>query len=372
MCTFINEMAMASNSTNFYVLVERTVPKPFFVIFKYTLFIDILTTMMSGSVVVWNMFEYIMFSLGVGRVHWNEWILDFDAFQVNESHPTIIVVRGVFFLLLYILLVRFFFMRSLGPLGIFLQLSVVSTILVVCFTAIDVPFFLKGYQNEDIGAHLFKPVSLSWINGFYGFCFCYYVQPYMLSLRHELSLPTPQRVVKTMTYGFVIQAFLYGMLGLSAYISLGDKYTPSIITTRKPYAGRNPLWEGVYKLITITYFLSNSMCIASYSPTLKTCMRAFLKIKSKNRRRFVLSTFPFTVSCVLSFIYPNITSIINLCGSTLYNYNGYIIPTLMKIKLVREGKEGFFKLFILYILLTGFMLSMAYGMILPFMGLFTS
>lgn len=372
MCTFINEMAVTSNSTNFYVLVERAVPTLFFVIFKYSLFVDILTTMMSISVVVWNLFEYIMFSMGVGRSHWHEWIIDVDTFQVNEYHPTIILARGVFYLLLYMLLVKLFFKKSLGPLGIFLQISVYTTLAVVIFTIIDVPFFFRGYKNEDIGVKYIKPFNLDWIKGFYGFCFCYYVQPYMLSLRNELTMPTHERVVKTMKYGFLSQAILYCLLGLCAYISLGDKYTPPILTTRKPYPNRDPYWEGIYKLITIMYFLSNTMCLASYSPTLKVCMRAFLKIKSKNKRRFVLSTFPFTVSCVLSFVYPNITSIINLCGSTLYNYNGYIIPTLMKIKLVKDSKGGFGKLLGLYIALSVFIFSLGYGMVSPILELYNS
>lgn len=371
MCIFINEMAMASNSTNFYVLVERAVPKPFFMIFKYTIFIDILMTMMSGSVVVWNMFEYIMFSFGVGKAHYKEWITDFDHFEVNEYHPTIIIIRGVFYLTVYVILVRFFFKRSLGPLGVFLQLSMCSTLAVVLFTMIDVPFFRRGYKNEDLGIHLIKPISNDWFNGFFGFCFCYYIQPYMLSLRSELSLPTPYRVKKTMAYGFGAQALLYCLLGLSAYISLGDKYTPSIITTRKAYENRNPIWEGVFRLITISYFISNAMCLASYSPTLKVCMRAFLKIKSKNRRRFVLSTVPFTVSCLFSFLYPHITSIINICGATLYNYNGYIIPLLMKVKLLKESNGAKWKLALCYLMLTFFSASMVYALVLPLIGVYS-
>lgn len=370
MCTFINEMAMASNSTNFYTLVQRTVPAPFFVIFKYSLFVDILTTMMSGSVATWKLFEFLIYNLGIGRSHWKEWILDFDNFEVNEYHPTIIIFRGIFYLLLYVTLVRLFFKRSLGPLSIFLQLCVLSTIALVAFTIIDMPLFLNGYKDEDIGVHLIKPINWSWITGFYGFCFCYYIQPYMLTLRSELSLPTPKRVTKMMTFGFCIQAFLYSLLGLSAYLSLGDKYTPEIITTRKPYPGRNEIWESCYKLVNIMYFLSNALYLASYSPTLKVCMRAFLKIKSKNRRRFVLSTFPFTVCCILSFAYPNVTNIIAMCSSTLCNFNGYIIPTLMKIKLVNDEKQGRLKLVALYPILIFFLFSLGYATVSPILGLF--
>lgn len=369
MCTFINEMVMHTHSTNFYTLVERTVPRPFFVIFKYTLFVDILTTMMSISVVVWNMFEYILYSLGIAKSHWKEWVKDFDTFEVDESNPTIILIRGVFYLVLYVFMVRLFFKKSMGPLGIFLQLSVYATIVLVVFTLIDVPFFIKGYENEDIGFHLFKTPGFNYINGFYGFCFCYYVQPYMLSLRSELALPTRRRVQKTIKIGFISQAVLYSLLGTSAYISLGDKYTPNVIITRKAYNTRNPMWESTYRFVTIIYFISNAFCLCSYSPTLKICMRAFLKIKNKNRRRFVLSTVPFTVCCILSFVFPNILGIINLCGSTLYNYNGYIIPTLMKIKLMKEYGEGGYKLVLLYILLGGFIFSMGYGIVSPIIGL---
>jgi len=370
MCTYINEMSIATNSNNFYALVEKAVPRFFFVIFKYSLFLDIMATMMSISVVVWNLFEYIIFCLGIGKEHWNEWILDMDTFEVDESHPTVIVARGIFYLVLYVTMVRLFFKKSMGPLGIFLQLSVYMTIVVILFTLIDVPFFLRGYRNENIEVHYYKPISFTWIDGFYGFCFCYYVQPYLISLRNELAVPTHQRMVKTMSYGFLSQAIMYVTLGTSAYICLGDKLTPEIITTRKAYMGRDPLWEATYRLVTIGYFISNSFCLASYSPTLEICMRAFLKIKNKNRRRFVLSTFPFTVTIILSFVFPNIIKLINLCGPTLFNYNGYIIPILMKIKLVKDSKGTFKQLSIYYAVLGILIFTMSYGMISPILELF--
>lgn len=82
-----------------------------------------------------------------------------------------------------------------------------------------------------------------------------------------------------------------------------------------------------------------------------------------------VSLFPMYLCVVLATVYPNligrelglIEDIFGLFGMVIYNYNGFIIPFLIKRKLNIEQKKGCLSKFFNYFMLCFFVISGALG-----------
>ena len=62
----------------------------------------------------------------------------------------------------------------------------------------------------------------------------------------------------------------------------------------------------------------------------------------RNRRNFVLvSVFPFVLSVCVCTLVPDIIVVWNLLGTTIYNFNGYILPMLLKLYHLKNSKKPY-------------------------------
>ena len=133
----------------------------------------------------------------------------------------------------------------------------------------------------------------------------------------------------------LFETLLFCVLGCAGYLSLGDKYMNSFYLLRQPYPNEQPIIETVYRVFLGLFFVLGSLAIAAYNPTMRDYMIEILNLGKSKKAHVFASLFPFACCCLLAFLIPNVVNIFSIAGATVCNFNGYILPSMMTIKLNR-------------------------------------
>lgn len=349
---FIFEASFTTNKKSYPELIEELLGQKILKAFRFCFILDISSAIMIYVVVSWNLFEYMIYFFGIGKQNWHKWFSDVDQVEFNESDPTITKIRGIFFYGVFVLLIPLFLKRDLGSLQSITIGYLVALFLLLIIILIELPFFKQAYSGENIGFFWFKTPTLGWIECFFGMCIAYYVQPYVFSLRSELLLPSLKRTKKISKISIVTEAIAFMLLGFLGYFALGNLYTPKLFILRKPYPDKNVISEYIFQGAIVLFFLLNTLGLAMYNPSLREYLSDMIHMKNEKVKYIVLSLLPFFLICTLAFLFPSVIDIVNFFGYTVNNFDGYIIPVLMKIKLLKMKKGPTYKVVLCYILLT--------------------
>ena len=90
----------------------------------------------------------------------------------------------------------------------------------------------------------------------------------------------------------------------------------------------------------VVFFLLNTVGIASFNPTFRTHLQKITRWQDKQFEFKFLSLFPYFLGVIIAVISPNIIAIFGLIGLVICNFNGFIIPVLIKIKFSRGDGSG--------------------------------
>lgn len=365
---FIFEASFFTDKKNYADLIEELLGTKILRVFRVTFMLDITSTMMIYCIVSWNLFEYILYFFKIGEDQWGEWFININKVQFNENNPTIFKIRGAFLYSVFLITIPLFLKKNLDALQKITIGYLFALFLLVFIILCEVPFFKMGYADEDIDFHFFKAPSFNWIECFFGLCISFYVQPFIFSLRGELLLPSLERTKKIAKISVSIEALTFVVLGFFGYWALGDMYTPNLFILRSPFSGKNQISELIFRCAIAIFFALNTLGLAMYNPSLREYLYPFINIKNERVKYVVVSLLPFFIICTTAFIYPFIINITNFFGVTVYNFNGYIIPLLMKIKILRLQKEPLYKLVLACIALAVFILLGVVGLGLRIFG----
>ena len=337
---YIFEAVFYSGKKNYPDLIKSVLGNGILTVFRFTFLIDIASAIMIYSVVSWNLLEYIIYFFKIGEEHWDEWFINKDTLEFNENNGAIFLIRCVFFYSMFLLTIPLFMKKNLDALQKVTIGYLVSLFVLVLILLIEMPFFSRAYKDEDIEFHWFKPISYNWIECFFGLCIAFYVQPFIFSLRGELLLPSLKRTKKISTISVSLEATIFVVLGFIGYWSLGDLYTPNLFILRKPYPGKSQISELIFQLSICFFFLLNTLGLAMFNPGLRDYLYSFSTCKNTWFKYMAISLAPFLLICTLSFAYPYVIRITNFFGFTINNFNGYIIPILMKIQIIKAKKQS--------------------------------
>ena len=340
---FIFEASFYTDKKNYSDLIEELLGKNTLAVFKWTFLMDIVSTMMVYCIVSWSLFEYILYFLQIGGDQLNTWIVNMDKLEFDEYHPSMVKIRAGFFAAVFVLTIPLFLKKNLESLQKVTIGYLFALFLLVFIILSEVPFFKHARRNEDIQFHPFKKPELGWIEAFFGLCMSFYVQPFIFSLRGELLLPSLKRTKKIAKTSVSIEAVIFIVLGVAGYFALGDKYTTDMLILRKPYDGKNEISETIFRVTIAIFFLLNTLGLAMYNPSLREYLYPYINIKSERVKFAVVSLVPFFIICFVAFAYPYITNVIGFFSVTVYNFNGYIIPIMMKIKILKLKSEPLYK-----------------------------
>lgn len=364
---FIFQCSVAKNITQFKDLVAHFLPPWIEKCFKVTLTCDYIIFFIVYSVVSWNLFEYLLYFIGLTK---DDWLDDPKTITFKEYHPEVIVLRVCFFTVIYLALIFLLLKKSLESLKYVSIVFLTVMISLIVFITLELPGFYNHYKSNDLlkVEWISKPFDPIWVVKFFSLLLFFYVQPFILSFRSELLTPSFQRLNKTSYLSLMVEYVIYTIFGTACYASLGDNYTPNLMLLRSSYEGKNVYLEWTFRGLIVVFFILNTIGIACFNPTFRSYLENLISFKNENTQFKVLSLVPYFFAVLIATIFPNIIGIFGIIGLVVCNFNGFIIPVLMKIELSKEENASRFKILALRVLATGYVLGGLFGVLILMFG----
>lgn len=117
--------------------------------------------------------------------------------------------------------------------------------------------------------YFYKPFwNLKFFSYLYSIILAFYVQPFIMSLRKELLVPSMKRLKKVARISIGFELFVFILLGAVCYMVFGDKYTPELIILRKPLDDYKAV-EIVFKVFLFGFFIFNTIGIPTFNVPLR-------------------------------------------------------------------------------------------------------
>jgi len=338
---FIFQSSVRTGIKEYSELVDDLIPSYIAKAFKFTFTLDYMAVLIVYSVVGWNLFEYLAYYCGLMK---KEWVINEATMEFDEYRWEVFTIRAIYFLVVYVALIPLFMKESLEKLKNLSMIFLGVMITLIIIIMIEDPFFRNAYQNNGTleVEYYSKTPTLQWIPFFFSMILFFYVQPFILSLRKEVLDPSFQRLNKISTISVLCELGIYAVFGVASYACLGDKYVPPLMIMRTPYPDKSTITEIIFKLGVFLFFLLNTIGISCYNPSIRQYLMKFSNMANKDLEYKLLSLVPFAVACVTGILMPNIITIFGFLGLTVCNFNGFIIPALMKanLELRRNGSKA--------------------------------
>ena len=129
-------------------------------------------------------------------------------------------------------------------------------------------------------------------------------------------------------YSFLYFAIFALFFGIYGYYCLGDNYTTDLFILRRAYEGKK--YEIVYRVILFLTIIGNLAYMPFFNLGLRTTITQII-----GESNFIyISLIPFYVSIIISIVYPDIMNFLGYNGVFVIMINGFILPTLMYIKML--------------------------------------
>ena len=241
---FIFETAVDNNLKEFKDVVARFLPRWIETLFKFSLSLDYMMFFVVYSVVSWNLFEYI---LVFANLYKDAWIDDSEKITFHEFNFEVILLRIGFFVVIYCCLIPLLLKRSLESLKYISMLFLSLMITLLLFILIELPNFYSESSEENKRVHavewILKQPSGKFIVYFFSFLLFFYAQPFILSFRKELLLPSFVRLNKVSYLSLIIECLIYMVFGTACYATFGDNHIPGLMILRKSYKDKNVIIE---------------------------------------------------------------------------------------------------------------------------------
>ena len=268
-------------------ITQKFVPKWMVSVFTYSLLVDVLSSIQIYSIVSWNLFSYLLNMFGLIK---KEWIKDPDTLKLNEYNPSVFLIRACFLHGIFFLSIPLLLKRSLESLKFVSIGFMISLLLVIVCLFSQMPFFYKEYHNPETPqtntkvSFLYKPFwNLKFFSYLFSIILAFYVQPFVMSLRKELLVPSMKRLKKVARISVGFELVLFISLGAVSYIVFGDKYTTDLIILRKPME-KYKAFEWVFRAFLIFFFLMNTMGIPTFNvPMRDMIIRKYNSIRNSGK-----------------------------------------------------------------------------------------
>ena len=139
------------------------------------------------------------------------------------------------------------------------------------------------------------------------------------------------KIVKT---SIVLETIVYMLVALVGYLSLGDKYIVELLFLRKPYPGKNKLYEFIFQIAICSFFLIQVLSIGMYNPTYRDYIFDNLGLNDNRHNYLLVSLLPMVLFSVIAFYFHSISACYSFLGSTICNFDGYILPALLSLAVI--------------------------------------
>lgn len=344
---FIMEASIKTRKNSYSKLVETLIPKLGW-IFKITYTAEIILIPTCYVVTSWDLFKYIMYIFGFVK---NEWIVDEGKLEWDEYNAEVFLIRLVFFLVLFVVISPLLFKKNISKLKNVSILFLGNMILLLVIILIECPFFKDYYRERKllIVEYGIKKPTMEWIPAFFSAMASFYLQPFTLTLKDELKNPTLKRINLVSFFSCVIEAIIFIFFGLLCYSSFGDLFTPTLMILRKPFENKSQGSEIILQIGVCCFFLLNNIGLSIYNIGIRNHLKTLIKMENERLEFIICSLVAFVFSFTFTIFLPSITFLFWFLGLVICNFNGFIIPCILKLNIL-ESKCSL-KAFLLYILI---------------------
>lgn len=362
---FIFEASVAKNLKDYKDLVAYFCPPRILSVFKVCLTLDYLMVIVLYTVVSWNLFSYILVFFGLYR---DDWLVEPGQMKFKPYHLEVFLLRGGYLAVVYLGLAPLMLKRSLESLKYISMFFLLVMLVLLAFICAELPFFYQ-YHSVQPGytvQWLWKTPNMKFLVYFFSFLLFYYVQPFVMSLRSELLLPTFTRLEKVSSLSCGIEFGIYLVFGVACYVCFGDKAVPELMLLREAYPNKNQIVEWVFRVLVIAFYLLTTVGIACFNPTFRKHLTSLSNIRNKDTEFKILSLVPFFFAVVIALFLPQITNVFGLMALLFCNFDGFIVPILVKLRMMDEEEPAPLKTWALRGLLVFYIFS---GLVGPFYAL---
>lgn len=138
--------------------------------------------------------------------------------------------------ILFFVVMPFNLSKNLATLRYFSMFILVIVFFTISVSLIQSPGYYETYKgSSDYSVDfLYKDFDIKWLQGLATMMLSFNCQITFFYVRGEMRSKTRRRVKKVLRNLISLEFVFYLTIGLSGYISLGDKLTPGVYTLRRP------------------------------------------------------------------------------------------------------------------------------------------
>ena len=343
---FIMEASIITKKNSYSELVETLIPK-LGLIFKISYTAEIILLPTCYVVTSWNLFKYILYIFDFYK---DDWIIDQDKLDWDEYNGEVFLIRFLFFLILFIIISPLLFKKNITKLKNVSILFLLNMLILLVILLIECPYFKNYYSEKRLlkVEYGIKTPTMEWIPTFFSMMTSYYLQPFTLTLKDELKKPTLKRINTVSFFSCLIEAIIFIFFGILCYSSFGDLFTPTLMILRKPYENKPKATEIILQVGVGCFFLLNNIGLSIYNIGIRNHLSSLIKMENQRNKFILCSLIAFIFSFTFTILLPSLTFLFWFLGLVISNLNGYIIPSLLKISILKSKLS--LKAFLLYLL----------------------
>ena len=90
------------------------------------------------SIFAWKLFEYLCSVFGFFK---QEWYADYEKLELNEYHPSVLIIRTVYYAILYVILIPLLLKKSMEKLKPIAMIFLGVIIVLVIDIMLEAPYF---------------------------------------------------------------------------------------------------------------------------------------------------------------------------------------------------------------------------------------
>ena len=210
---------------NFKDLIQSSLPLYICKLTNITFLIDYCSGPLIYSISSWKICENFLLHLNILK---KEDLIDEDTLEFDETVTRVFISRVIFFSVLLLLNSPLLIKKRIDSLRFLSLATIFSILFIILIIVIQIPMTYEHYKQKDqlqIEYFIKKP-SLDFIIVFFGMMSSFGGQVFSLDIKNELHNPTIKRLTKVTRYTIFYHMFTFSLIGLGAYVGLGDKYTP--------------------------------------------------------------------------------------------------------------------------------------------------
>ncbi len=299
---------------------------------------------MFAVIIVYSVFGYKMFQFLLFKMSMlDNWIDNRDKVTFHEYEPGMMLIRFFYFLIIFLIITPLLLMKNLDKMKPIANLFLLTMVLVIIVILIEGSFFRSFYISSPDKEYKYEAFmttpSIVWIVTFFQILLSFYVQPFVLELRKQLLKPSFKRLKKVAAYSVFTEMGIYLVFASFCYFCFGDNFTADLIYIREPYPGKNKFSEFIFTLMISFFWILTNISLCVYNPGIRKYVAKFVQLKNEKLSYAIQSLGAYLCGFITAFIYPDILGIFWIIGLIVCNFNGFIIPALMKLEVLKR-KNG--------------------------------